>query len=136
MSAIANIAIQDGQATPATHTFYPVQSDPSAIYRENQSTLPIVGQGLVSVVFRSAINDGLQKVRLSIDLPALEAVVNANSSGYTAAPKVAYTNRAIIDLILPARGTAAQRKDLRVLLSNLLLNAQVIDAVENLNRPY
>lgn len=136
MSAIANIAIQDGQATPVTHTFYPVQSDPVAIYRENQASLPIVGQGLVNVTFRSKVQDSLQKVRVTLDLPALETATGANSSGYTAAPRVAYTNRAIIDLILPARGTAAQRKDLRVLLSNLLLNAQVIDAIENLNRPY
>lgn len=136
MSAIGSIAILDGQATPVTHTFYPVQSDPSAVYRENLSSLALVGQGTISLEVRSKASDSLQRIRLSLVLPALETATGANSAGYTAAPKVAYTNTATLDFILPARGTAAQRKDLRVLLSNLLLNAQVIDSVENLNRPY
>lgn len=136
MSAIANIAIQDGQATPVTHTFSPVQSDPSATYREAQSGLALIGQGLVSIEQLSKVSADLQKVRLTLSLPALETVTAQNSAGYTAAPKVAYTNRIVIDCFLPTRGTAAQRKDLRVLASNLLKDNQVIDMIENLARPY
>lgn len=136
MSAIAKIAIQDGAATPVTHTFSPVQSDPDAIYRENQASLPLIGQGRVVIAFRSRPADALQRVRVQLELPVLETATSANSSGYTAAPKVAYTVTAVTDLILPARSTAAQRRDLRILLSNALLNDQVVDAIENLNRPY
>lgn len=136
MSAIANIAILDGQGTPATHTFYPVQSDPQAHYRENIASLALIGQGVIAITVLSKASDPLQKVRVMLELPALETVTAQNSAGYTAAPKVAYSNKITMDLFLPARGTAAQRKDLRVLASNLLLNAQVIDAIENLNRPY
>lgn len=136
MSAIANIAVLDGQATPVTHTFFPVQSDPDAQYRESQASLPLIGQGRVSIIFRSKVSDSLQRVRVQLELPALETATSANSSGYTAAPKVAYTNTMAMDLILPSRSTAAQRKDLRVLASNLLLNAQIVDSIDNLNRPY
>lgn len=136
MSAIANIAILDGQGTPATHTFYPVQSDPQANYRENIASLALVGQGTVAISMLSRASDSLQKVRVVLELPALETVTAQNSAGYTASPKVAYSNKVTMDLFLPARGTAAQRKDLRVLASNLLLNAQVVDAIDNLNRPY
>lgn len=136
MSAIANIAILDGQGTPATHTFYPVQSDPIALYRENLPALALIGQGTASLEIRSKVHDSLQRIRVVLALPALETATGANANGYTAAPRVAYTNTATVDFILPARSTAAQRKDLRVLLSNLLLDAQVIDTVDNLNRPY
>lgn len=78
----------------------------------------------------------MNRVRVVLALPALETVTAQNSAGYTAAPKVAYTNQVSVDFILPNRGTAQQRKDLRVLLSNLLANAQIVDMVENLNRPY
>lgn len=136
MSAIANIAILDDQGTPVTHTFYPVQSDPSALYRENLPSSALIGQGTISLEIRSKASDSLQRVRAVLALPALETATGANANGYTAAPKVAYTNTATVDFILPARSTAAQRKDLRVLLSNLLLNDQVIDVIDNLNRPY
>lgn len=136
MSAIANIAIADGQATPVTHTFYPITSGQDSKFRENQASLPLIGQGMIDQVLKLDTRRGLNRVRIVLELPALETATAANSAGYTAAPKVAYSNRATVELVLPSRGTAAQRKDLRVLLSNLLLNATVIDTIENLNMPY
>ena len=136
MSAIANIAIQDGQGTPVTHTFYPIQTGPTTKLRENLTALPTLGQGVVSVVTRLDGKAGLNRVRVVLELPALEAETGANSSGYTAAPKVAYMNKVTAEFILPSRGTAAQRKDLRTLMSNLVLNAVVSDSIDNLNQPY
>lgn len=136
MSAIANIAIQDGQATPVTHTFFPITSGQESSWRENQSSLPLVGQGTVLQVLKLDSRNGLNRVRLVLELPALETATGANSAGYTAAPRVAYSNRATIEMVLPSRGTAAQRKDLRILLSNLLKDANVVDTVDNLNMPY
>lgn len=136
MAQIANIAIADGAPTPVTHTFFPLASRPDALYRESLSALPLVGQGVVSLVNRSPANAQLQRVRVKLELPALETATGNNAEGYTAAPKVAYVNSVVVDMILPARGTVQQRKDLRVMLSNLLKDAQVIDLVDNLNTPY
>lgn len=136
MAQIANIAIADGASSPVTHTFFPLASKPDALYRESLSALPLVGQGIVSLVNRSPANAQLQRVRIKLELPALETATGNNAEGYTAAPKVAYTNSVVVDMILPARGTVQQRKDLRVMLSNLLKDAQVIDLVDNLNTPY
>ena len=136
MSAIGNIAIQDGQGSPVTHTFYPVKSGEASFFRENQASLPIIGQGTISVVVKPDQKGGLNKVRVTMDLPALETATAANSAGYTAAPKVAYSNKVTMEFFLPSRGTAAQRKDLRVLIADLMTDAQVIDALENLNIPY
>jgi hypothetical protein len=137
MSAIANIVINDGQATPVAHTFYPTASDPDAQFAENLSGIALIGNGNIKVsVKRVAQDGGMNRVRIVMALPALETASAQNSAGYTAAPKVAYTHTVSADFILPNRGTAQQRKDLRVLLANLLANAQVVDAIENLARPY
>lgn len=136
MTAIAAITINDGATTPVAHTFYPVSSTPDASYRENIAGLALVGQGTIKAAIKSDNGNGLNKVRLTIDLPALEVVTGSNSLGYSAAPKVAYSDKVNVDFILPSRGTGQQRKDLRILLTNLLANAQVIDMIENLNPSY
>lgn len=137
MSAIAAIVINDGQATPVAHTFNPVQSTPDQLYREALSALPLIGQGRVSIAEKfNQSADGISKVRTKLELPALETITAQNSQGYTAAPRVAFTHTVVTDYFLPNRGTAAQRKDLRVLNINLQGNAQVVDLVDNLAVPY
>lgn len=135
MAAIADIAIQDGQATPATHTYKAIESGPKSGWRTANSSLPLVGQETITASI-SKTTTGLNVVRLVVDLPALETASGSNSSGYTAAPKVAYSNRIKVEAVLPERGTASQRTDLRVLLRNLLTNAQVVDIIDNLTPPF
>lgn len=136
MSAIANIAIQDGQASPATHTFVPIKSGLESQWRENQAGLPLIGQPTITSVLKLNSQNGLNRVKMVLELPALETATAANSQGYTAAPKVGYSNRITIDMVLPSRGTSAQRKDLRVLARNLLADAVVVDLIDNLNTSY
>lgn len=131
MSAIAAITIADGKGTPENHVYYPITSGLKALWRTSVSTLPFVGQEPLSLSQKD-INPQIKSVTLTIDLPALETATDANSSGYTAAPKVAYTNRVTCVFMLPNRGTAAQRTDLRTLLKNALSNAQIVDAIDNL----
>lgn len=134
MALIAPIVINDGAATPVAHTFNPVSVNP-AQYREALANVPTVGQGMIGIKI-GASNGAVQRVTLTLALPALEVPAGGTTAGYVAAPKAAYTNTVKAEFILPIRGTAAQRKDLRVLLLNLLANAQVIDAVDNMNVPY
>lgn len=136
MSSIANIAIQDGAGTPVTHTFYPITSGQNSAWRENQTGLALIGQGVISLTVKEDKKSGLNRVLLNMQLPALETASGENSSGYTAAPKVAYVTTFKAELIMPSRGTAVQRKDLRVLFKNLLLDTQIIDAIENINSPF
>lgn len=135
MAQIAPIAILDGAATPVTHTYNPVTSSGAAMYRENIASLALAGQGTISV---SAKMGDLNKLRIVLSMPVLESIPNlqANGQGYTAPPKVAYVVKANLDLLLPNRSTAQQRKDLRIQLSNLMLNAQVADSVDLLAPPY
>lgn len=135
MSAIAAITIADGKGTPENHVYNPIESGLSSIYRTNVTTLPLIGQEVLKVM-QKKVNPSIQSVTLALDLPALETATDANSSGYTAAPKVGYVNRVTVVFMLPNRGTAAQRTDLRTLLKNALSNAQIVDAIDNLTPAY
>lgn len=134
MTDIANIAIQDGKGTPLTHTFAPVRSGLDSAWRTSDAALPLIGQETISVKFKKT-GSGVNIVSVGLDLPALETATGANASGFTAAPKVAYVNRVKVEFLLPDRGTAAQRTDLRVLIRDLLGEAALIDIVDNVLPP-
>lgn len=136
MSQIAPISVADGKSTPVAHVFNPVTSTPEAMYRESVSALPLIGQGVLITQLKSQPTAAVQRIRVKLTLPALETASGQNAAGYTAAPKVAYSNDVILDFVLSSRGTVDQRKDLRVMLSNLLRDAQVIDLIDNLNAQY
>lgn len=135
MSSITTITIADGKATPVNHVYSPVESGQNSLFRTSDAALPLIGQESIKVSMKK-VNAQVNSVTVALELPALETATAANSSGYTAAPKVAYTNRVTMVFMLPSRGTAAQRTDLRSLAKNLLANAQVIDAVDNLMPAY
>lgn len=135
MSAIAPIVIKDGAATPADRTFTPVKTMLPAVWRENLSTVPEAGQ-VKLVVDTKQQSNGLIRVKVSLTAPAMETAAGSNSEGYTAAPRVAYSTVGSVEFLLPPRATTQQIKDTRVLLSNALLNAQIIDVVDGRATPY
>lgn len=136
MSAIANIVLTDGKATPLSHTYLPLQAGPKSVWRENDASLPIVGQGVLSVDSARIREDaGVSIVDFVLTLPALETITAQNSGGYTAAPKVAYDLRVKCSFYLPNRSTVSQRKDLRALFRNFINDSQIISVIEDLVRP-
>lgn len=139
MAAIAPIAIADGQTTPVTHTFNPIQSiDPATYCRNGDTSVPVVGQErvLLSLKTGAAVSEAVSKALLTLRIPVLETPDGGTSSGYVAPPKVAYFLQATVSFFLPNRSTAVQRKDLRVLLKNLLGDAQVVELIDTMARPY
>lgn len=137
MSAIANIVINDGKATPVAHTYNPWKTDPAS-YRESISGVAQIGQGRITVTGKTATApNGMNRVNVKLELPVLEtAAANGSFNGYIAGPGVAYTVTASVDFILPNRSSEAERKDLRVLLTNLLANANLVDSIDKLQLPY
>lgn len=136
MSAISTITIADGETTPVTHNFLPVSSGTESFYREAASGVPLLGQPTIAARLASKPTDAVQKVVVTLEIPVLEVVTGQNAAGYSAAPKVAFSVKKIETWFLPARATAQQKKNLRVLANNLNANAQIIDLIENLATPY
>lgn len=138
MAAIAPISVNDGQATPIAHAYNPVNMEPATYKRNADTSVPVVAQEqlILSLTQSSQASEGVSKARVSLAIPVLETPTGGTGSGYVAAPKVAFILRFNGEFVLPNRSVGTQRKDLRVLASNLLLNAQVVALVDTLEKPY
>lgn len=136
MANIATITINDGQSTPVPHAYNPIQVNPALYRRNGVAGQAIIGQErlLIDVENARSLN-GVNKINLELVLPVMEQATGGAATGYTAPPAIAHEERVKVTFFFHNRSDAAGRKDLRVLLSNLLLNAQVVDAVDNVTKP-
>lgn len=128
MSAQANIIAFDGAATPVSHTLVPLgayrdtkTNELVASWREAITTLPAYAQ--ISCESRAnRLPSGVWKVQLNVTVPVMESVSGQNAAGYTAAPKVAYTNTVRVTGLFHERSTIAERRLARQLAINILGN--------------
>lgn len=133
MSAIASIAVSDGEATPVTHTFDPLRIDGDVAYYVNRAPGYAVGFERLSLsVAPPTKQSRLYKVRLRAGFPVMEVPVTATYSGIAPAPSKAFEHGFDLVLFCPERGTLQQRKNMRYLLGNVLVNSQIISAIDSL----
>jgi len=123
MSAIANIAAYDGQSTPVLHTFVAESvsrsgQDTIATYKEATAGVPDYAQGRIAIK-RTKLGSGVNRVSVRVELPVMESVSGVNSAGYTAAPKVAYTDTAEVVGYFHDRSLIAGRRSVRQLAINV-----------------
>lgn len=137
MAQIASISINDGAATPLAHVFNPIMSVPPTFRRNGVAGQAVIAQERLTItnVIAKTVN-GVNRVLLELVLPVVESPAGGAASGYVAPPAVAHEMRAKVEFYFHQRSEKQGRKDLRVLLSNLLLNAQVVSATDDLEQPY
>lgn len=137
MAQIAVISIKDGQGAGTEHVFNPIQSVPPT-YRRNgvAGQAAIAQERLLIDAILAKTKDGVNKVRLELVLPVSEVSSGNASSGYVAPPGIAHEMRVKVEFFFHQRSESAGRKDLRILLSNLLLNSQVVGVIDSLEKPY
>lgn len=137
MSQIATITINDGQSTPVAHAFNPIVSVPPTYRRNGVANQAAVAQErlLLQTILAKA-RDGVNKVQIELVVPVSEVPAGGTGSGYTAPPAIAHEQRVKVEFYFHNRSVTEGRKDLRVMLSNLLLNSQVVAAIDNLEQPY
>jgi len=143
MATAVNIVLNDALATPVAHTFIPMGLDEKRVmWFEDQSRPTSLGYWRISFeVVRpkpgstgTTSNDRVSRVKLALHEPYLEVVGNT-AAGYPAPPTIAYIMRTNVEFILPEKGILQDRKDLRKMTYELLNNAQVVSAVEQLIVP-
>lgn len=96
MSAIANITVFDGAASPVSHTLVAIsvtreKGKVTALWREQLASLPAYAQVSVSMTIEQ-LKSKVYKTTTRVEVPVMESVSGQNAAGYTAAPKVAYVN--------------------------------------------
>lgn len=135
MANIANITITDGKTpTAESHVFVPMKSGLTAEWkRTGVAGQPAVAMEQVSASMKmSAQANGVNKIDIDLSIPVLEQATGGTSQGYVAAPALAHVLRAKLTVFAHQRSDVAGRKDIRVLLINLLNNAQIVDTIDNL----
>lgn len=117
------ITVFDGSSTPVSHTLQPadnkVLKDGTrlSVWRENLATLPAEAQVRIEV-YQREFPSKVVETRIVSVVPVMESVSGQNASGYTAAPKIAYEDRAELRVLSHRRSSVASRR----LCKQLLLN--------------
>lgn len=126
MANIANIVVFDGATTPVVHTLIPISVERDqksgrieAMWREQVASLPTYAQVTFRVTLTRTNKSGVWHADARVEVPVMEAVAGANASGYTAAPKVAYTDTTGIYGHYSERGTIAGRRLSKQLMLNV-----------------
>lgn len=126
MSNIADITVFDGAATPVTHTLKAISVSKvgkkiTGYWREANASLPVYAQIDLTISIET-LKSGVFAVEAVVQVPTMESVSGQNSSGYTAAPKVAFVDRHVYKSFAHPRSTITGRRLARQLLTNLLGN--------------
>lgn len=137
MPAIAAISINDGKATPEAHLYNPVASVPPTYRRNGVAGQSVIQQErmMIKVIPAKGLS-GINRVQLSLVLPVAEVPAGGTSSGYTAPPAIAHEMTFKGEFLFHNRSDVSGRKDLRKLVSNLLITAAVEAVVDQLEQPY
>lgn len=127
MATRANIVVNDGAVTPVSHTFNPMGKPSGSdyeIYVERASGKPEF-QSEIRIKTQQPSKSGQPyKVFVTMIQPK---VVNVNG-----VDTLDRQSRLDLTFTTSSRSITQDRKDLRVMLSNLLANAQVIAVIDNL----
>lgn len=126
MASMSNITVFDGASTPVSHTLAAVsvtREGPkvTAEWREQNAAIPSYAQVNANITTQR-LPSGVFKVDVKVNVPVMESVSGQNSAGYTAAPKVAYTNALVLAGYFHERSTITDRRLARMLLVNILNN--------------
>jgi len=145
MPQAANIVINDGLATPVSHTFVPIGQDKDGLFwfEEQGIAASTIGNYRLSVELRrpapppagSTSKDRSYRFRLGIHTPILEVLSN-NSAGYTPAPTIAYTPRVFVESVMPERSNLQNRKDQLAFTKNALADASIVAVMRDLQMIY
>lgn len=140
MAAIANIVINDGQATPVAHTFAPAKTQADSAQLEDRVAGSYIGYNKLALQLTRPSGPSQSasrnlKLRVRIETPKLEVVGNS-STGITPPPTVAYRPTVEVNFTFPERSSLQDRKDLLAYLKNLTSNTFMVDAVEKYELPY
>lgn len=127
MPNAANIAINDGETVPVSHTFVPSKVS-DLITTFYGPGLSLSGRESLVITRREPTATVAGKVNLKVVLPT-EATVDG-------AIVVTEQELISIDLVLSPKSVKQKRKNARVLASNLLLNSIVASVVDDFDGIY
>lgn len=124
MPSNSTIVIADGKASPANHTFTPTKILGQTAYYRDLTMSPV---GVADTISMGVVDKAkVRQVKLSFVRPR---AVTETVNGVVNTKMADFDSMGVV-LNVPTTWAEADIKDSRVLLSNLLLNALVVAAVD------
>lgn len=142
MANIANIVLNDAQATPVAHTFAPAKTPVDGSVWEDRSASQYIGFNKLTMQLTrptgptNGTGNRNLKLLIKLETPKLENVTNSTVSGIAPAPTVSYRPVAEMVFTLPERCSLQDRKDLQKYCLQLFSNSFVTDAFEKYELAY
>lgn len=126
MASIATVTVFDGAASPVQHDLIAVSVTRNAgkilaNWREALPTIPTEAQVWMSLS-QETQKGSLVVTEAVIGVPVMETVTNQNAAGYTAAPKLAYTDKNKWTGYAHPRSTITSRRIAKQLMTNFSNN--------------
>jgi hypothetical protein len=127
MSAQANITVFDGAASPVSHTLVGEGIERLedgtlvARWKESLAGVPDYAQ-IRATMTKRKLKSGVFRVTTRVEVPVMESISGQNSAGYTAPPKVAYTDTSEAVGFYHERSIVTSRRLSRQLMVNLMGN--------------
>lgn len=134
MSAQANVVINDGQSTPAAHTFVPkgarvMPNGKTIAVWKDQS--PVNAEGYLELVeshLDAFAGQKVEKFRWHIVVPTLHTV-GTNDAGITPPATRAYSTEVVIEFFVTKHATQDELKNIVAYAKNFLALQYVYDAI-------
>lgn len=121
MTAMADIVLKNGAATPVDKTFKAKSVVGTlAKWEQRDAGVPI---GYIRLSLETKDSPSTRRVKVNVSKPALEAVSGSSPTGFVPAPTLAYTMQANADFTMSTRASDAEKADLLAYLHNALSNA-------------
>lgn len=126
MPQATNITVYDGASTPVLHTLVPIGSSrdkntTTTEWREEVAGLPLSAQVRCTQSL-TRLKSGVYRAETTLVIPVMEAVNGTNSSGYTAAPKIAYEDKVSVVMYSSERSSVDNRRRIKQAAANMLQN--------------
>lgn len=133
MPQAAALLLSDGKSTPIVHTFNPSKPDKNQVpvWEEKSSTGVILGSSYLKIdVSRPREPNAMQRVKVGLSVPVM---VTSTPPGATApVTTVDYLDYLNCEFAYSQKSTTQDRKDLRMMLIDLLQEAQFLAIHDNL----
>lgn len=137
MSQKTSIVLTDAASTPVNRTFGPAKQDGILYTYHNRASGIMAGYDALSVQTKLPGNGSrATTVSYKLSLPTLEQTSASTATGIQPAPTVAYTCTGKLEFVMPERSTLQNRKDLLSMMRDLINEALVTEAVQDLDPTY
>lgn len=135
MALFAAMTLKNG-ATPSVDTvFAPTSRNADIVRWDNRTAGIVAGFKTVTMSTRPSGKAGNFRVLIKIEDPRLAVTAPNTSTGIQPNPVAAYFTTTKLEFLIPAATDAEARADALAYAVSVLGQAQIVDAVKNLNPP-